>query len=272
MFPGLRPGSRLNDWLLRTLKRVADGQVQRWVKPIYDLRAGLGLPRGGNPVFEGQFSPFGTLALYSRVLGAPQPDWPPHVTQTGCVFYNAPDGLGRELEAFLAAGPPPLVFTLGTSAVGAAGRFYHESAAAAIRLGMRAVLLTGGIAENQPDFPLPDSVLLVDRAPHQQLFPHAVAIVHQCGAGTLGQALRAGKPMLCVPHAHDQHDNAFRLTKLGVARTLRPREYTAARVAQELKAVLEARYRERAEDVAAIVREEGGAAAAAAAIEAVISS
>jgi UDP:flavonoid glycosyltransferase YjiC (YdhE family) len=267
MFPRLLPGPRFSNWLLRTIKKLAHRQVGAWAGPVYRLRAELGLPRGGNPVFEGQFSPFGTLALYSRVLGAPQPDWPPNVTQTGCVFYNGPDGLGPELERFLAAGPPPLVFTLGTSAVGAAGRFYHESAAAAVRLGMRAVLLTGGLERNRPDGPLPDSVLLVDRAPHQLLFPRAAAVVHQCGAGTLGQALRAGKPMLAVPHAHDQPDNAFRLTKLGVARTLRPKQYTAERVAREVTQLLDLRYTRRAAEVAAVVRQEGGADAATSAIE-----
>jgi rhamnosyltransferase subunit B len=269
-FPWLRPGPKLNNWLLRAIKKLARRQIDGWAEPIYRLRADAGVARGGNPVFEAQFSPFGTLAMYSRVLGAPQSDWPPNVTLTGCVFYNGPDGIDPQLEAFLAAGSPPLVFTLGSSAVGAAGRFYHESAAAAIRLGMRAVLLAGGIEQNRPDIPLPDSVLLVDRAPHQLLFPRAAAIVHQCGAGTLGQALRSGKPMLAVPHAHDQPDNAFRLTKLRVARTLPPKQYTAARVAHEITLLLDERYVRRAEEVAAIVRQEGGGDGAAAAIEDVL--
>jgi UDP:flavonoid glycosyltransferase YjiC (YdhE family) len=162
-----------------------------------------------------------------------------------------------------------VVFTLGTSAVGAAGRFYHESAAAAQKLGMRAVLLTGGIAQNEPRG-LPDSVLPVARAPHQLLFPRAAAVVHQVGAGTLGQALRSGKPMLLVPHAHDQFDNASRAMKLGLARTLFPKQYTAERVARELTWLLGANPRRRAEEAATVVRQEGGAEAAAAAIEALL--
>ena len=197
-------------------------------------------------MFEGQFSPHGTLALYSRVLGEPQPDWPPNVTTTGTVFYNGPEPLEPKLEEFLAAGEPPVVFTLGTSAVGAAGRFYHESAAAAAKLGVRAVLLTGGFAQNRPD-DLPPNVLLVDRAPHQLLFPRASAVVHQCGAGTTAQALRAGQPTLLVPHGHDQFDNARRVRKLGVARTVFPTEYRAERVARDLRALLtDPSYRERA--------------------------
>jgi UDP:flavonoid glycosyltransferase YjiC (YdhE family) len=264
---------RLNDlpilgpWLAHAILRLARPTLRRWVEPVERLRADLGLPRGGHPLLEGQFSPHGTLALFSRVLAEPQADWPPHTVVTGTLFWNETTPLEPQLAEFLAAGAPPVVFTLGTSAVGAAGRFYHESAAAAAKLGVRAVLLTGGFAQNRPD-DLPPNVLLVDRAPHELLFPRASAIVHQVGAGTTAQGLRSGRPMLLVPHGHDQFDNARRVLKRGVARTLLPKEYRAERVARELRSLLDdAGYRERAAATAAIVRAEGGAAAAADVIE-----
>lgn len=264
---------RLNDWplvgpwLAHTILRLARPTMRKWVEPVARLRARLGLPRGGHPLIEGQFSPHGTLALFSRVLAVPQPDWPPHATVTGTVFYNGPEPLESKLEEFLAAGEPPVVFTLGTSAVGAAGAFYDESAAAAAKLGVRAVLLTGGFAQNVPRG-LPPTVLAVDRAPHQLLLPRASAIVHQCGAGTTAQALRAGRPMLLVPHGHDQFDNARRVRRLGVARTVLPREYRAQRVACELGALLrEPAYAEHAAAVSIVVREERGAETAVSAIE-----
>lgn len=271
--PVLPTAPRLNDiplvgpWLAHTILRLARPTLRRWVEPVERLRAELGLPRAGHPMIEGQFSPHGTLALFSRVLAQPQLDWPPNVTVTGTVFYNAPEPLETQLEEFLGVGEPPVVFTLGTSAVGAAGGFYHESVAAAAKLGVRAVLLTGGFAQNRPDN-IPPNVLLVDRAPHQLLFPRASVVVHQCGAGTTAQALRSGHPMLLVPHGHDQFDNARRVRKLGVARTLLPKEYRAERVARELRALLdEPRYRERAAAVSIVVREERGAEAAVAVIE-----
>jgi UDP:flavonoid glycosyltransferase YjiC (YdhE family) len=260
---------RLNDlpligpWLAHAILRLARPTLRRWVEPVLELRAAIGLPAGGHPLLEGQFSPHGTLALFSRLLAEPQPDWPPNVAVTGSVFYNEADPLEPKLEDFLAAGAPPVVFTLGTSAVGAAGRFYHESAAAVAKLGVRAVLLTGGFAQNRPDH-VPPNVLLVDRAPHRLLFARASAVVHQCGAGTIAQALRSGRPALLVPHGHDQFDNARRVRKLGVARTVFPAEYRAEHVARELGALLhDASYGERADAAAAIVREEGGADAAA---------
>jgi UDP:flavonoid glycosyltransferase YjiC (YdhE family) len=269
--PSLAHLARLGSWYGRALARFARSRTYGWMKPVFDLRRELGLPPGDHPLFEGQFSPALTLALFSRVLAAPQPDWPPNVSVTGFVFYNGPDALQPELEAFLNAGESPVVFTLGTSAVAAAGNFYEESLEAVRRLGVRAILLTGGFEQNRPHGRLPADVLLLDRAPHQLLFPRAAAVIHQGGAGTLAQALRAGRPMLVVPHAHDQPDNAFRVARMGVARIVRPRSYRARRVAHELVRLLaDERYRARAADVAATVRHEGGAASAAAAIGALL--
>ncbi|HEY3515998.1 MAG TPA: glycosyltransferase [Gammaproteobacteria bacterium] len=269
--PRLTDAPLVGPWLAHTILKLARPTLRRWVQPVDSLRAELGLEPAPHPMIEGQFSRHGTLALFSRVLAEPQRDWPPNVTVTGTVFYNGPEPLDARLEDFLAAGEPPVVFTLGTSAVGAAGRFYHESAAAAAKLGVRAVMLTGGFAQNRPDN-VPPNVLLVDRAPHQLLFPRASAIVHQCGAGTTGQALRSGKPTLLVPHGHDQFDNARRVRKLGVARGVLPKEYRAERVARDLRALLDdVRYQERAAAASIVVREERGAEAAVAVIEKLLS-
>ena len=257
-------------FLGHVLRRLVRRGTESWMTPICELRRDLDLPAGGHPLLEGQFSPLMTLALFSRLLVTPQRDWPPNVQVTGFVFYNGPEALGSHVQAFLDAGPPPVVFTLGSSAVGAAGSFYEESAAAAARLGVRAVLLRGPYEENEPRRTRSSEILVIDRAPHQLLFPRAAAVVHQGGAGTTGQALRAGKPTLVVPHSHDQPDNARRVTRLGVARTLFPRDYTADRVARELDRLLkEPRYRAAGERAAAVVRQERGAEGAADVLEAI---
>jgi len=261
---------RLGRWTSRLLLAIGKRQTRPWMAPVAALRARAGVPPGGHPLFEGQFSPFGTLALCSRVIAPPQPDWPPRTQVTGFVFYNRAIPMPPELDAFLAAGPPPIVFTLGSSAVGLPGAFFRESAFAAASLGRRAVLLVGRHPENQPREPLPAGVIAVEAAPHDALFPRAAAVVHPGGIGTTGQALRAGHPMLVVPHAHDQPDNAFRVKALGVARVIAPERYRAARVARELRALAgDPSYAERARSIGARVREEDGAAAACAALETV---
>lgn len=225
----------------RSIIRMAKLAARHWGDPVRALRAELGLAPAADPVFEGQHSPELVLAMFSRVLAAPQPDWPPKTCITGNIFYDgasesAADG---ELGRFLDAGPAPLVFTLGTSAVGAAGRFYEESAGAARELGMRAVLLVGSDPRNRLDGAPSKDILTCRYAPYSTLFPRAAAIVHQGGIGTTAQALRAGKPMLVVPYAHDQPDNAFRVESLGVSRTLYPRQYKSARVAATLRALID---------------------------------
>jgi rhamnosyltransferase subunit B len=272
------PAPWLYPWLARSpaLSRgfvwLSDRVTRRWGRPVQRFRESLGLPAGANPILSGQHSPYGVLALFSRALASPQPDWPPHTLVTGPVLYNgaAPSSVPAALETFLAGGPPPLVFTLGTSAVESAGTFYEVSAEVARRLGQRAVLLIGRHPHNRP-VAVGDDVLVLEYAPHDAVFARASVIVHQGGAGTLHQALRAGRPTLVVPHAHDQADNARRLASLGVSRTVYPRQYRVAAVEQALHALLhDTGAAQRSREVAAVVAAEPGAAAACDAIEAVL--
>lgn len=253
----------------RAFRAQTERITRRWAEPVHRFREARGLPRGGNPILAGQHSPYLVLGLFSRLLAEPQPDWPAQVVVTGAVLYNGPgtDALEPALRDFLQRGEPPLVFTLGTSAVGAAGRFYEVSVGVARRLGMRAVLLVGRHAGNRPAHS-DDRVFLAEYARHAALFPHAAAIVHQGGAGTLHQALRAGRPMLVVPYAHDQPDNARRAARLGVARALSPKHYRPNRVEREIGRLLEdSGYARRAATVAAAVGDEPGARGAADALE-----
>ncbi|MFT4113512.1 glycosyltransferase [Silvibacterium sp.] len=253
------------------IPRFARVVTRSWPKPIYELRQELGLRRGPDPIFDAKFSPRLTLAMFSRVLGDPQPDWPAHTEITGFAFYDGDAGntnLPPSLEAFLAAGPPPLVFTLGSAAVMAAGDFYEVSAAAAKQLGMRAVLLTGSDPANRPKQALPPEITIATYAPYSQLFPRASAIIHQGGVGTTAQALRAGRPMLVMPYSHDQPDNARRVRQLGVARVIRRQDYTPEAAARHIRMLLEdTHYAGRAIEVARQVNQEDGVKSACDALE-----
>jgi UDP:flavonoid glycosyltransferase YjiC (YdhE family) len=250
--------------------RLVRRSFRSWTRPCDDLRAELGLPPRPYPLFEDQHAPGLVLALFSKVLGKPQRDWPAQTRVTGFPFFDQdPTAFSaNELMAFLDAGPPPLVFTLGTSAVMDAGNFYSESIQAAQSLGKRAVLLIGNRPGNLPPGPLPDGILACGYAPHSELFPRAAAIVHQGGVGTTAQSLRAGKPMVVVPFAHDQFDNAARVRRLGVGRVLSRRRYWAARVALELRRFLDdPKIARQAEAIGRQVRAENGARVAADALE-----
>ena len=221
--------------------KVARSVARPWGNPINELRRKLGLGEVRDPVLDSMFSPYGTQAWFSRVLARPQSDWPLNTTITGFPFYDklAPrQGLSAELAEFLKAGSAPLVFTLGSSAVFDAGQFYEESAEAARILRRRAVLLIGNDPRNQPGHALPDGVIAANYAPYSELFPRAAAVVHQGGAGTTAQALRAGVPMCVVPHGHDQPDYARRCVSLGVGKVVPRHRYRSSRVAKELEGLL----------------------------------
>jgi MGT family glycosyltransferase len=271
--PRLRPIAAVHPLVARALFAIARRATRAWGAPARELRASLGLPPAGNPVFEGQHSPARVLALFSRLLARKQPDYPPQTQITGFPFYDAADQkpAPSELLAFLDAGAPPILFTLGSSAVWVAGEFYRTSIEAARTLGSRALLLAGKDAAALRASGLPEGVAAFDYAPHGLVMPRASVIVHQGGVGTTGQALRSGRPMLVVPYGQDQPDNARRCVSLGLARTIPRTKYTAGRVVSALRDLLNRpSYAARAADAAAVVANESGTATACDAIEAVM--
>ncbi|HEX7729073.1 MAG TPA: glycosyltransferase [Terracidiphilus sp.] len=256
----------------RLIRRVARFSTRKWPLPIYELRRELGLERGANPLFDAKHSPNLVLALFSRVLGVEQKDWPANTLIAGFCFYDSDAGnaaLPPHLEKFVSAGEPPVVFTLGSAAVLAAGDFYDVSAKVAERLGIRAVLLVGSDPRNKPTRKLPESICVAEYAPYSALFSRARLIVHQGGVGTTAQCLRAGRPMLIMPYSHDQPDNARRMKRLGVSRTIQKSRYTASRVARRLGSMLEKQNLfERSLAVAEQLRGEDGVRTACDALEA----
>jgi UDP:flavonoid glycosyltransferase YjiC (YdhE family) len=215
-------------------------------------------------LFDGQFSAPGAIALYSRLLGDVQPDYPRPTSIVGFATFDSEEGtsalLDPKLDEFLNSGGAPLVFTLGSLVVNSPGSFYGESVSASRLLGRRAVLLAGDKADELAHLNSPQ-VFVCPYAPHSQLFPRAAAIVHQGGIGTLAQALRSGRPQLIVPHFADQPDNAARAQRLGVARVTPPGRYRAAPAGQDLGRLLDqGSYLVRAREAAAFVSAEDGAA------------
>ncbi len=201
-------------------------------------------------------------------MGQPQPDWPTNTVSAGFAFYDGSEDRAKltpQLEQFLNAGEPPIVFTLGSAAVMAPGRFYEESIEAAKLLNRRAVLLIG---KNLPPKNLSENVIAVSYAPYSQIFGRACAIVHQGGIGTTAQALRAGRPTLVMPYSHDQPDNAARVEHLGISRTIPRQSYSSVRVAKKLRELLEnPNYAAKATKIASIIQAEDGVKVACDAIE-----
>jgi UDP:flavonoid glycosyltransferase YjiC (YdhE family) len=262
-------GSTFHGLLFGLIRRSMRG----WLDEYRKFRLSIGLDPDDDPIFGDKFSRDLHLIMFSRMLGAPQPDWPAGAVQTGFCFYDGQGDTGTMPDAlikYLDTGEPPIVFTLGSAAVMDPRDFFVESVKAAKMIGRRAVLLYGVFGEHPSG--LTDDIVGFDYAPYSLLFPRAACVVHQAGVGTTGQVLRAGVPHLIVPFAHDQPDNAARCRRLGVAEIIGRDDYTAESAAKMLKKIFaDEQYRIRSAEVAAIVNSEGGTAAACDAIEGILS-
>lgn len=257
----------------RPLFWVSKRATRFLAKPWYQLRAEIGLPptSEGNPLTDSQ-SPHLVLALFSRLLADQQSDWPAQTVITGFPFYDTDGqaGLPSSLVQFLDDGAPPIVFTLGTAVSMNAGSFFERGVATARLLNRRAVLVVGkGNPDRLPPFGA--DAIAVEYAEFSQLFPRAAAIVHHGGVGTTGQAMRSGRPMLVVPQAWDQPDNAARVARLGIARSIPGSRFTPARAAAALLGLLNnASCSQRAIEVGEQIRRENGVAVACDALESVL--
>ncbi len=203
------------------------------------LRHTLGLPPLTGSVF-GQWvhSPQAGVTLFPHWFAPAPPDWPAQVRQAGFPLYDGDQahGLDAELQAFLTAGAPPVVFTPG-SAMGHGHAFFEAAVRTCQALGQRGVLLTTQGQQIPAD--LPATVHHSAYAPFGLLLPGAAALVHHGGIGNTAQALRAGLAQLITPMAFDQFDNAMRLERLGVAASVPRQDTTFTTMAPKLKMLLE---------------------------------
>ena len=145
----------------RVIKRVARFVSRKWPEPIYELRRELGLPKGANPLFDAKHSPSLVLALFSRVLGVEQKDWPANTLITGFCYYDADAGnqaLPPHLEKFLDEGPPRWSSRWARRRCWLRENSTRFQRKAAIKLGIRAVLSD----RHRPAQPVEDRAAGVD--------------------------------------------------------------------------------------------------------------
>jgi rhamnosyltransferase subunit B len=236
VLPGVPP------WSPRWYKRGAfwAGQrllVDRTVGPVTNrFRAEVGLPPMRRTLHWWN-SPDGILCLFPEWYAPRQPDWPEPLWFSQFPMWDESDlrPPQPEVDAFLDAGDPPIVFAPG-SANCQAQRFFAAAVDACQRLKRRGVLLT--VFPEQLPSQLPETVRHFDYIPLSRLLPRAAALVHHGGIGTTSQGLRAGVCHLVMPMAHDQPDNAARLQRLGVGDRLEPARFRGPALAAKLDRLL----------------------------------
>jgi rhamnosyltransferase subunit B len=223
---------KLGRWLVH---RFADRMLGRGVNAF---RAGLGLAPMSD-VFEWWNSPQMVLGLFPKWYARPQPDWPPNSRLVGFPLGDdreqEPVGPLTELDEFVAAGEPPILFSQG-SVRRDVGDFFKVSAEVAHQLGRRALFLTPH--PEQVPKELPPGVRYFGFVPFR-LPKRAAAHVHHGGLGTIAYTLAAGIPQLTMPLVMDQPDNCGRLQRLGVSDIIHPRQYKVPHVVRKLKVILQ---------------------------------
>jgi rhamnosyltransferase subunit B len=260
--PGGNFGRTRHGFMGRCTNRLTWAVGKAITRAMFDpavnrLRAKHGLCPIRDAIFEAH-SPVLNLQLYSEHFAPRPPDWSPEKRFAGFCFYDPPPDVALDpvIEEFLNRGEPPVLFTLGSTAVKSAGTFYSLAVEALSALGLRGILLIGD-EENRPAN-LPDSILAVPYAPYGLLMPRVRAVAHQCGIGTLSHALRAGIPSIAYPFAFDQPNNARRLEALGVAEVILPRERTVGHLTAALRKLLAGDAAVRAQRLGELIRAEDG--------------
>jgi len=237
-------------WTKAALYWVLD---RYWIDPALQpavnvLRMQLGLAPIRRVLQHWVHSPQCVLAMFPSWFAAPRRDWPQRTHLAGFPLWDArempgsvlPQELGAkapvEVDSFLASGEAPVVVTAG-SAAATLGRFFSESVRALQTLDRRALLVTN-FAQQLPTS-LPDTMAATGYAPFGTLLPRSALIIHHGGIGTVAQAIAAGIPQLLVPRAFDQFDNAARVERLGLGRSLADSRYRAAAAASIIGEMLQ---------------------------------
>lgn len=258
-------GNALNKLNTRLGPRIAwlaflRREVNRWRQETLGLEA---LPLSGwAGRVDHQRVPF--LFGYSPAVVPKLPHWPPwyHVTGYWLLHHAADWQPPATLAAFLAAGPPPVVVSTGSTAYQDYAALTSLTVEALRRAGQRGVIVTGWGGMGQAD--LPDDVFLIDDVPFDWLFPRVAAVIHNGGSGTTGWALWAGVPSVAMPLYADQPFWGAQVAKLGVGPPpLSAKRLTAARLAGAIRAMTsDVGMQDRARALGRQIRSEDGPARA----------
>ncbi|KAL4928929.1 putative UDP-glucose,sterol transferase [Aspergillus undulatus] len=143
--------------------------------------------------------------LWSPALLEKPLDWGTNIDVVGFSHlpqaqdYTPPD----DLQRFLDAGPPPVYIGFGSIVVDDSAALTKIVFDAVQKTGQRAVVSKGwgNIGADQADS---DSIIMIDKCPHDWLFQHVSAVVHHGGAGTTAAGLALGKPTIIIPFFGDQ--------------------------------------------------------------------
>lgn len=271
------PALPIGGWYNRSTYGLIKLGYRTYAGIINDFRRDkLGLdpfPKSSGLFFTAKGKPIPILHGFSAHVVPRPADWPDQAMVNGYWFLDRLNTWQPppQLEAFLDKGSPPVYVGFGSMAGRHPRRLAHIVIEALEQTNLRGVLATGAGGLETAD--LPDTILNIDTAPHDWLFPRLAAIVHHGGAGTTAAGLRAGRPMLICPFIADQPFWGKRIHALGVGPQPVPqKKLSVKKLANALQAITnDETMRQKAEKLSTSIQGEKGVGNTVAAIEDVLS-
>ena len=261
----------------RALNHAAWSAAERAIALMTDdrsvnrFRVRHGLPAVRANMLLAGVSHLATFVLVSPAYFPPPSDWPASVRMTGFTVWDGSSDVPDEVEAFLAAGDPPVVVSMGTCAGATAAEVFRETTDALDRLGARSLCLVAHEQHRKATLVGRDGVFRF--APLRKVLPRCRAIVHAGSHGTNAVAMQAGLPSVSVPVLFDQLWHGRRTEELGIGRLVAGKRNRRVRLAGALETVLgDPAYSARARDFAEVLAREDGVSAVCREIESVIRS
>ncbi|MFE6615955.1 glycosyltransferase [Amycolatopsis sp. NPDC057786] len=173
--------------------------------------------------------------------------------QTGAWILPDERPLPADLEAFLAAGPPPVYVGFGSSSGTADAA---KVAIEAIRAkGHRVILSRGWAGLDLPEDE--DDCFAVDEVNLQELFRRVAVSIHHDGTGTTHIATRAGSPQIIVRSIVGQQYYSDRVAELGIGVALEGPAPTFEAMSAALTTALAPETRAKAIEVAGTIPADG---------------
>ena len=205
-------------------------------RSVNSMRASLGLAPKAH--LRDHLLEAGSVVIAAdEELFPPDPQWQGRYPYVNSIFFDDPTPLDPELDAWLAAGEPPVYIGFGSMSGKGTDRIERILVEALAASGRRCLLDAGwaGLGAGA----LPAGWRSVRGAPHAALFARVAVVVHHGGSGTTAQALRAGVPQVLLPLILDQFHHAHRLHLAGIAPAALPMEkVSAAALAQAIETAI----------------------------------
>ncbi len=228
-------------------------------------RKSLGLdkfPKSTGLLFMTDGRPIPVLHCFSQHVVSRPSDWPENSNITGYCFLNQSDEWkpSAEFKAFLDEGQAPIYFGFGSMAGRNPQRLTRIIVETLKQTNMRGIIASGWGGLLPDD--LPETIVKIDKAPHDWLFPRVSAVVHHGGAGTTAAGLRAGRPTIICTFFGDQPFWGRRVYELGVgSKPIAQKKLTVEKLSVAIREVTENQdIRQNAKALGEKIRNEDGIA------------